>query len=72
MTNDEVCQILFIILYIMYIMYLQYIQQLTIVKSDWKDFTCNPIYLFIDSAFSPDAVGTTKRFEKCVKKVANN
>jgi hypothetical protein len=53
-------------------MYLQYIQQLTIVKSDWKDFTCNPLYLFIDSAFSPDAVGTTKRFEKCVKKVANN
>jgi hypothetical protein len=56
----------------MYIFYLQYIQQLAIIKSDWTDFKCNPLYLFIDSAMTPDAVGTTKRFEQCVQKVANN
>ena len=72
MTNDDVCHVLFIILYVMYIFYLQYIQQLAILKSDWTDFKCNPLFLFIDSTMSPDAIGTTKKFEQCVKKVANN
>lgn len=65
MSNDEVQLWLFIVVYLVYILYLNYIQNLSIVRKDWGNMKCNPLYLLIDSIVATPEAADLK-FKNCI------
>ena len=65
MEDDEARLWLFSLLYVAYIMYLNYIQNLSIVRKDWQDMKCNPLFLLLDSFVSTPSQSELS-FKKCV------
>jgi len=65
MEDDEARLWLFSLLYVGYIMYLNYIQNLSIVRKDWQDMKCNPLFLLLDSFVSTPSQSELS-FKKCV------
>ncbi len=70
MEDDEASLWLFCLLYIGYIMYLNYIQNLSIVRKDWQDMKCNPLFLLLDSFVSTPSQSELS-FKKCVIQAKN-
>ena len=69
MSEDGAHLCIFIMLYTLYMVYLIYIQNMTIVKSDWQNYKCNPLFLFIDS-INNTPKDSTQNFKNCIKSVA--
>jgi hypothetical protein len=70
MSDDEARLWLFAIFYILYIIYLRYVENLSIVKKDWEDLKCNPLYLLTDSLISTSEQSNLN-FQSCIKKTQN-
>jgi hypothetical protein len=68
MSKDEAHLFIFMILYILYIIYLIYMQNMSVVKGDWTNYKCNPLFLFIDSINSTPEE-STQNFKNCIKSV---
>ena len=71
MDDDSLSVGMFIIIYIIFIIYLKYIENLSVVRGDFANFTCNPLYLLADSILDNDAKESTNKFEGCIKKMVS-
>ena len=67
MDDDSLSLIMFFILYALFIIYLKFMENLTIIRSDFENLKCNPLYLLVDSMVS-DTKDSNKKFEGCIKK----
>ena len=68
MSKDDAHLFIFILLYTLYIIYLIYMQNMAVVKGDWENYKCNPLFLFIDS-INNNPTESTKNFKNCIKTV---
>ena len=71
MDDDSLSVGMFLILYIIFIMYLTYIENLTVVRADFENFKCNPLYLMADSILENDSQLSTNKFEGCIQKMVS-
>ncbi len=65
MSEDDINLYIVIVSFILLFLYLNYIQNMTIIKHDWENLKCNPLYLFIKSIGAPTEVGS-KDFQTCI------
>lgn len=71
MDDDSLSVGMFLILYIIFIIYLKYIENLTVVRGDFENFKCNPLYLLADSILENDSQVSSNKFEGCIKKMVS-
>lgn len=72
MDDDSLSLGMFIIIYIIFVIYLKYIENLTVVRGDFANFTCNPLYLLADSILENNPQNSTNKFEGCIKKMVSS
>ncbi len=67
MSDDYVylCIVLFVL--VLFILYLNYIQNMAIIKRDWDDLKCNPLFMLTNSIVAPVAESSTD-FQSCIHK----
>jgi hypothetical protein len=70
MSDDDINFYVVIISFILLMLYLNYVQDMTLIKNDWENVKCNPLYLFMNSISSSNNE-STKNFQTCVTKYAN-
>ena len=71
MSEDDINFYVVMVGFTMLILYLNYIQNMTIMKHDWDNVKCNPLYLFIKSIGAPNEV-SSKDFQTCISKYGAN
>ena len=69
MDDDSLSVGMFLLLYTLFIIYLKYIENLTVVRGDFANFQCNPLYLLVDSMIENETNVSNSKFEGCVKKM---
>ena len=67
MSEDDINFYIVMVSFMLLILYLNYIQNMTIMKHDWENVKCNPLYLFIKSIGAPTEVAS-KDFQTCISK----
>jgi hypothetical protein len=67
MSEDDINLYIVIISFILLFLYLNYVQNMAMLKQDWENLKCNPLYLFIKSIGAPNDV-SSKDFQTCVAK----
>jgi hypothetical protein len=70
MSDDYVYLWIVMIAYIIFILYLNYMQNMAIVKRDWANLKCNPLYMLTDS-LSAHASESSANFQTCIKQFGN-
>ena len=65
MSDDWNSFICVSILFTIMIIYCNYINNLSIVKHDWSNYKCNPLYMLINSVVS-NSEDSIDNFKKCV------
>jgi hypothetical protein len=67
MSEDDINFYVVVVGFMLLFLYLNYVQNMTILKHDWEDLKCNPLYLFIKSIGVPTDV-SSKDFQTCISK----
>ena len=67
MSDDYVYLWIVLIAFILFIIYLNYMQNMAIVKRDWADLKCNPLYMLTKSLSVP-AAESSEDFQTCIHK----
>lgn len=67
MSEDDINFYVVVAGFIILFLYLNYVQNLTVLRHDWENVKCNPLYLFIKSIGAPTEV-SSKDFQTCISK----
>ena len=70
MSDDYVNLWIVMFVYIIFILYLNYMQNMAIVKRDWANLKCNPLFMLTKSLSAP-AAESTADFQTCIKQYGN-
>lgn len=70
MSDDYVYLWIVMIVFILFILYLNYMQNMAIVKRDWANLKCNPLFMLTKSLSAP-AAESTADFQTCIKQYGN-
>lgn len=71
MSDDYVYLWIVVIVYLIFILYLNYMQNMAIIKRDWADLKCNPIFMLTKSISAP-AAESSEDFQTCIRKYSGN
>ena len=71
MSDDYVYLWIVIVVYLLFILYLNYMQNMAIIKRDWADLKCNPLFMLTKSLSAP-AAETSEDFQTCIHKYSTN
>lgn len=69
MSDDWNNCVMVIILFILTFIYYSYLKTLLELKRDWRNFKCNPIYMFMSSLGKPKDNKHSANFKRCVSEV---
>ncbi len=72
MSDDWNNCALVIVLFIITFFYYNYLKSILELKRDWRNFKCNPIYMFFSSLNNPKNNKHGNNFERCVKSVIDS
>jgi hypothetical protein len=67
MSEDDINFYVVMVGFTLLILYLNYVQKMTVLKHDWDDVKCNPLYLFVKSIGAPTNE-SSKDFQTCIAK----
>lgn len=67
MNDDNINLWIVMITFTIFILYLNYMQNMAIVKRDWTNLKCNPLFM-LSKSLSSTASQSSKDFQSCVKK----
>lgn len=70
MSDDYINLWMVIFLFIIFILYLNYMQNMALVKNDWNDLKCNPLFMLTNS-LSQTAAESSAAFQTCVNKYSS-
>ena len=70
MSDDYINLWIVMFVIILFIMYLNYMQNMAIIKNDWNDLKCNPLFMLTNS-LSQTAAESSAAFQTCVNKYSS-
>jgi hypothetical protein len=70
MSDDYINLWLVMFLFIIFILYLNYMQNMAIVKNDWNNLKCNPLFMLTNS-LSQTAAESSADFQTCINKYSS-
>ena len=70
MSDDNINLWIVMITFIIFILYLNYMQNMAVVKRDWNNLKCNPLYMLTKSLTST-ATESSRDFQKCINKYSS-
>ena len=70
MSDDYINLWIVMFVFIIFIMYLNYMQNMAIVKNDWNDLKCNPLYM-LSKSLSATPAESSADFQTCINKYSS-
>jgi len=69
MSDDWNNFVMVIILFILVFVYYGYLSTLLELKRDWRNFKCNPLYMFFSTLGKPKSQQNSDNFKRCVNDI---